>query len=358
MLATFNRHLGKCIFSLEDIKKGIFGSEELKLAIRLGYKVTRIYRGDRYKSARSKWFGGPLGVFILMKMMNSSKMTTNVAEQGRCKEYYRKEFDLDIDFSDPSKWDKRDAAKKTAKIFCNSAWGKQAESVDHEECMIIDPDDKAFQKNNQSLFDAFDAGVRQMTGYAPLPNNRMLIHHKPNREKEDPNLRNQYVPCATFVTMYARMMLYNELDKFKERVIMMDTDSIKVMMQPGDLEKMDIGNYLGQWEDEAKGDPSCEFVATGLKSYSVKHESGKTETKVKGVHLKRAHQKIINHEEMKKILFEGKKVLVPQMVFANKFGRGMKKRNFLKKVEFNAEDQKGIYDPETFRLYPFGWEGS
>src|SRR4029079_8318793 len=92
-----------------------------------------------------------------------------------------------------------------------------------------------------------------------------------------------------------RMMLYNVLNICGMRVVMCDTDSVKVVRPIEDpmmdQRKIEMGSYLGQWEDESGRDPLVEFISLGTKTYGQKKASGKTSFKNKGVCLKRAHQR-------------------------------------------------------------------
>ena len=355
VLPVYNKETNKCTFSLLPIIRGTYCTPELQLAIKKGYTITKIYRADRYKSETTPWGGedgGLLGVFLKMKIMNSSKVPPP-EEQIKWAKYYKEKFDMTLDFT-PHLWDKRLAAKKTSKIFANSIWGKGAETVDHEQVKIVTPET---YNDADLMMQSFTDGQNNMTGFLPLANDNMMIKYKANRHKNPPDLSKAYLPCSAFVPMYGRLMLYNVLDKYKERVIMMDTDSIKVIADGPQITDIPFGNCLGQWEDEY--DPALGrlvgFISLGPKTYGQKFDSGKTTFKSKGVSLRRAHEKIINYEIAKEIYFENKVVSVPQTVFSYQFSKGIHVRRFLKKIQFNEKELKGKLDRSTHRLYPFGF---
>lgn len=363
VLPTFDKDKGKCIFGLKLMYREVFCSPELKLALKKGYTVTKIYRADRYRMARSPWSGdgdgGILGFFVGMKIRSSGDMPTDVDEQERMKEYYQRHFEMDLDFSDPSKWGSRPAAKMAAKILCNSAWGKHAESVDHEQVKILNHKSWDGSTDQELLFQSFRDGMNDMTGFVNMDNDYMMVKYRANRCKNSPHLAKSYLPCAVFVPMYGRMMLYNVLDICGMRVVMCDTDSVKVIRPIEDPMKdqrlIEMGNYLGQWEDESSKDPLVGFISLGTKTYGQMFKSGKTTFKCKGLNLKRAHQKLLNYQVAKEI-YNGKEVFIPQMVFSYQFSKGMEKKNFMKKVSFDQDQLKGLLDRRTNRLYPFGWE--
>ena len=363
VLPTFDTEKGKCIFGLEPIWRGVFCSPELKLALRMGYVVTKIYRADRYKMSRSPWSGdgdgGILGFFITMKIRSSGNMPMDRDEQRLMNEYYQTHFEMDLDFGDANQWGLRPAAKLSAKILCNSAWGKHAESVDHEQVKVMNHKSWDGSTDQELLFQSFDDGMNDMTGLVPMDNDYMLVKYKANRKKNSPFLAKSYLPCAVFVPMYGRMMLYNVLNICGMRVVMCDTDSVKVVRPIEDpmmdQRKIEMGSYLGQWEDESGRDPLVEFISLGTKTYGQKKASGKTSFKNKGVCLKRAHQKLINFDVAKEIYFDGKEVYVPQLVFQCQLSKQVEKKNFIKKISFDERYLKGELDRETNRLYPFGW---
>jgi len=355
VLPVYDKETNKCTFSLLPIIRGTYCTPELQLAIKKGYIITKIYRADRYKAETSPWGGedgGLLGVFIKMKIMNSSEAPP-LEEQIKCAQYYKEKFDMTLDFT-PHLWDDRPAAKKSSKIICNSIWGKGAETVDHEQVKIIT---KETYHDADMMMQSFTDGQNNMTSFLPLANDNMMIKYKVNRHKKEPDLSKAYLPCSAFVPMYGRLMLYNVLDKYQERVIMMDTDSIKVIADGPVITDIPFGNYLGQWEDEYKPDLGrlVGFISLGPKTYGQKYDSGITTFKSKGVSLKLAHEKIINYEIAKEIYFDNKIVYVPQTIFSYQFSKGIHTRKFLKRIQFNESELKGTLDRSTHQLYPFGY---
>lgn len=354
VLPVYDKDQEKCTFSLEPIVRGVYCSPELQLAIKKGYVVTKIYRADRYQAAPTSWGGedgGLLGVFIKMKIMNSGNAPESAEEKEKMATYYRENFNISLDFN-PELWGDNPAKKKTAKTKCNSCWGKHAESVDHEQVKIITPDT---YNDADLLMQSFTDGVNQMSSFTPLNNNNMMVKFKAIRHRDPPDLSKNYVPCATFVPMYGRLMLYNVLDKYQERIIMMDTDSIKVTGDGPVRDDIPIGKMLGQWEPESTHDPLVGFISLGPKTYGQKFRSGKTTFKSKGLSLKRAHKQLINYDVAKKIYFDGVKVYIPQTVFAYKFSKGIYTKRFMKRIEFKESILKGTLDRSNNCIYPFGY---
>jgi hypothetical protein len=343
VLPHFDPIQKKCVFSLDPLMKQTFCSVELQLAIRKGYTVTKIYRADRYKASPSNWVG-LLGELYKLKMYNSQK-APDQETQERFKQVYKSKFNIDIDFND---WDKRPAAKKTGKILINSGWGKHAESSNHEKLIILSHNDlnqgEAFYNslyNKEKFLHQFIAAEHEtIFKYKQLETPGVASKH----------LHNTYLPCAVFVPMYGRLMLYNHLDKLGERVLMCDTDSIKYIDLPNSYQITE-GDCLGDWEDEG---PSEEFVALCPKSYGQKPTGGIPWFKCKGVSLRRAHEKIFNFEQAKQVLLYNKRIAVPQMSFDYSFTKGIRTRHYDKLIKFDPTILKGKYNPTNHQLYPFG----
>ena len=362
VLPTFNKKEGKCLFSLDPIVKQCFTSVELSVAVRAGYCITKIYRADRYKAQGSLW-RGLLSEIYKLKLYNSQSAEPNSRNifnetkeewQQRQKQEYHDKFNLDLDFND---WASRPAAKMTGKILMNSGWGKHAESVDHNKVKIISNIDAQGVWNfcesvekRQSVVSSFTSvsDSRMMFRYAEARNGRSIVY---------PDLHKGYLPCAVFVPMYGRLMLWNELNQLGERVIMCDTDSVKYVADPSpEAYTIKPGDTLGDWELE-DGDIE-EFIAIGPKSYGCRYANGKKTFKCKGISIRRAHEDLINFDVAKRILLEGEKIKIPQQTVDYIPGDGLFFRKFLKALQFHPRYLKGVYDPVTTQLYPFGYTRS
>lgn len=64
---------------------------------------------------------------------------------------------------------------------------------------------------------------------------------------------------ATFTTAWARIKLYNEMDKLGRSVLYHDTDSI--VYESNGVNDPPLGNFLGEFTDELDGDTITTFVS-------------------------------------------------------------------------------------------------
>ena len=344
VLPYYSEEKKKCIFSLEPMVAQVFYSPMLRVAIDVGYTVTKLYRADLYEMAESKWKGF-LGSFYKIKYYSSME-NVPLEKQIRHKKYYKEEFDLDLDFT---KCSKRPAMKTSSKILINSPWGKHAESVDHDETKVHGiMDDESFLFYQKILNKQLE--VSQTVS---LPERTLFKVKCARNEDIRPNLHKGYLPCAGMVPMYGQLMLWNVLHQLGERVLMCDTDSVKYFDtgKPGEYQVPE-GDCLGMWENE--GDLTG-FVSFGLKCYGLKYADGKEVLKLKGCNLKRAHGEMMNFEVMKKMLLKKEIVDIPQLVFQYIMGQGIFTMHSLKTVKFDPNILKGDYDPESKQLFPYGF---
>ena len=339
----------KCVFSCEPIVCKAIPSPLLKVAITHGDIVTKIYRADRYRMQPSKWVG-LLGEMYKIKYYSScDESLLSESYKQHHTTLYREKFGIDLDFS---KCSYRPALKKSSKILINSVWGKHAESVDHSQSETHGSTDYIAADEFYNRISKQQIKVNQINH---ITTDRTLFKYdiirSANNKVVRPDLHRGYLPCAVFVPMYGQLLMWNMLNRFGERVIMCDTDSIKYIHDPQGYQ-VTPGNALGEWEDD--GD-LIEFASIGLKSYALKYANGKQEIKLKGCCLKNSHSNLINFESFKQILFTGQIVDIPQLSFDYKLGEGISTREFLKAVKFDESILKGEYDPVTFKLYPYNY---
>ena len=98
---------------------------------------------------------------------------------------------------------------------------------------------------------------------------------------------------AIFTTAHARLKLYSALETLQERVLYYDTDSVIYKWRPGQSE-IPLGVFLGEWTDEAEGDPIIEFASGGAKNYGYRTRGGKVECKVRGFSLNYRNKLLLN----------------------------------------------------------------
>ena len=359
VLVHYDEKLGKSIASCNLIEKGVFTSIEFQKALEMGYKIIKLHRFDKYNKRPSLWADVIKDLFI-EKMVNSGSLPSP-ENQERLKRTYDDAFGMGDDLQktfDENRWTKNPAKKKTFKIMLNSGWGKHAQRLNLTSQKIIhrirDHDEKLV------MFENFSKNVLQLKTIVPLSSQQDLYHFE--NGSLEPDNHTTYVPAGLFVPAYGRLHLWEQLNKLGRRVLMNDTDSIVYLYDP---EQYNIpeGDVWGEWEVEdvdKQNGGIREFVGIGPKTYSIKCFNGETQTKCKGLSLKRGTDDLVNHETMKSLVvkdgvlqIQDKKIRVPQQTFVYKVGQGIRTHKMLKILSFNPDDLKGELDEEGY-LYPFG----
>ena len=119
---------------------------------------------------------------------------------------------------------------------------------------------------------------------------------------------------AAFTTCFARLKLYEELQRLGSRVLYMDTDSLIYVSRDGDYEPK-LGDYLGEFTNELtckaveckKIDCKerhyiAEFLSAGPKNYSYRTDIGTSNCKVRGFTLNKTNSLLINFDFMKELV--------------------------------------------------------
>ena len=121
------------------------------------------------------------------------------------------------------------------------------------------------------------------------------------------NVFTNNIGVAAFTTAWARLMLYDVLDRLRERVLGYDTDSAWFVEKEG--ENL-LGDSLGELTDELEGDWITRWTATGPKSYAYETNSGKKTCKVKGFTLNHKNAKKINLESVRDLIYDDAKICI------------------------------------------------
>ena len=127
------------------------------------------------------------------------------------------------------------------------------------------------------------------------------------------NLRYTNEDIESYVTASARLHLYGDLDKLKERALYCDTDSVVYIEQSDGAAQVEIGECLGAMTSELKpNEIISEFVSGGPKNYAYKtfnsvKEAEKTVCKVKCITIKYNASQLVNFENIKEMISRGDK---------------------------------------------------
>ena len=114
----------------------------------------------------------------------------------------------------------------------------------------------------------------------------------------DPNTN---VVIVAFMTAYARLQLYDELDMLQEHVLYYDTDSVIYLSQPGQPEPR-LGNWR-LYRRIGRGEHITVFASGGRKNYGYKTSGGKTKVKVRGITPDCTARQKVNFNSVRALVF-------------------------------------------------------
>ncbi len=353
---------GRLVADLKPKNRITVPTPELHLAMRNGYKVSRVYYWYDFKSSKDL-FKSYFRDFLKDKIEASGvpKWVATADDWNEFADYHSQQLGIDLERGDMIP----NASRKTgAKLLCNSLWGKFGEKNDPNQwCrFLVDEETDAILALERKWIDGeIDimhrkySGDNKAVGMVIKHNNKLPGSHIYNRLR----LGKQNIALAAMVTSHARCRLWDELNKLGSRVLYHDTDSIIYERDPQGY-NIPEGRYLGEWECETGGLPITKFVSTGPKCYSYVVEkpdgSIKAETKIKGITLHSENSKLINFASMRDLVLGNVETIVTKCLsFAYSRQSGeMVTRDVIKL--YRETYAKGHIDRRSHLVYPYGWE--
>lgn len=348
VLCVYDKKTKKRVATLEDLHEEVFTSIEIVKALEKGYKLIKVHRMDVYKAKQGLWTDFIKKLYI-DKMANSEK-TPSEEEQTRLVNAYEQRFGMGKVVKDSfPDWDFRPALRLTFKIMLNSGWGKHCTRVNLPMLSFLDPED---DEEMAELYEGISTGEINITGMTHQGNNLCVRTIASNRDLVPHDL---YIPAGLFVPAYGRLMLYDALDILGDRVLYHDTDSVIYIHDPA-KQNLDVDDIWGSWSEESvsKNGNILAFVGLGAKSYAIKTRDGDDIIKLKGIALKRSHEKQINFDTLEDLLMRRGLMNVPQMSMPYKIGIGKSIEEYVKVVRFDPEELKGTLHTDM-RVYPPGY---
>ena len=258
----------KCQHS--DDERSIFGtwtSVEVQKAIEHGYKIIEVYEIYHYER-REKIFSDYVNTFMKIKQ-GSSGFPSKCYREGKLDDklvesYIKKYREHENVQLDKENIEYNPGKRTVMKALLNSLWGKLAQN---ENCTVVSFIDDFYKL--QQL--ANDNSV-EVTSLDFINENLARTTHR-KTSAFSTGLKNRNVIVVSFVTAYARLELFELLNKLGESVLYFDTDSV-FYIQDGE-NKIETGDYLGDLTDELEQENASEiwieqFCSTGPKSYSYR----------------------------------------------------------------------------------------
>ena len=342
-------------FDLVPKTKIVVSSIELKKALTLGYKVTKIYGYIHWPETTCTLFKEYMLTFLKVKqeasgwsgkMLNGVQVETDEEKDAWIAKYHEEEGVL----LEKDRVQLNPGMRAISKLCLNSLWGKMGQRPEHRQVFYTPKASDVLEYlRRYTVHEITDVGTGDMHE----------VVYSTDRAEKQPAF-GTCVALAAITTAHARMRLYSGLETVGDRAIYCDTDSIVYVSKPG-LPDIPIGDKLGEWTDELGGDYIQEFVATGPKSYAYITRSGKSAIKCKGFKMSYINCKtVLNFENYKAAVtgedFETETVTLHR-IERDKATKSVVTENNACKYFVPTLDRKGVVDANssTLRIYPFGY---
>ncbi|GBL98846.1 hypothetical protein AVEN_57575-1 [Araneus ventricosus] len=235
-----------------DEERAIIGTwmtEEIKLAVRKGYQVTKIYEVYHFSESSTSLFKTYIDMFLKIKQESSgcsAECTTDVQKEEYINNYFEKEG-VKLDAANISK---NPGRRQVAKLALNSFWGRFGMNVNKTQLtyahtlpqfnkLVADP-----TKNIKDIY---------------LPTEEVAAIVWENKKQFIPQDTTTNVFLAAFTTAWARLKLYSEMEKLGDAVLYHDADSI--IYASNGKNDPPLGNFLGEFTDELDGETITTFIS-------------------------------------------------------------------------------------------------
>ena len=269
---------------------------ELNEALKVGYRVKRLYRVLKYDNFDDTIFKNYVREFFKIKLEASgfdSEFDTEEKQNLFLKECFEL-FAVEVEKGNM----KYNAALRTlAKICLNSLWGRFAlRNLLSKSIVINDPFDLRVYLTDTKI---------ELLSLDQLSEDMFLITYKSKEgfiEEHD----SSNIVLSLWTTSAARIALLKLLQKVDSapgcEILYMDTDSV-IYVHPENNDPLPTGPHLGDLTDECEGRRITEFVSAGCKNYAMKIEKADGEfeymLKIRGITLDFNTCKILSYDTFK-----------------------------------------------------------
>jgi hypothetical protein len=258
------------------------------------------------------------------------------------------------------------------KLLMNSLYGKFGENP-HKSRLSVDTVKHRtvaeFEENIKKFRDEKGLFKRGYPVHRSEYGTTVVNHWDMTEEDKERGLGKSNVVIAAFITAQGRIRLNRALMRFGESILYHDTDSfIFVDENNVNLEeefpeyRVDPDCDLGLLKDELEGAQMTSFIGLAAKTYCYKttDTNGKVDVciKMKGITRNSAVSEAVNYDTLCRMLEDEKiRVKCPQLQFVNNPKlMDIHTREYDKIFQFHINHLKGDYDPESYKVYPRGWE--
>jgi hypothetical protein len=198
------------------LKHHVWTTPELRKAILHGYHVHKAHEVWHYRERSSGVFKDYIRENLKLKLQASGWPPHCRTDEDKAR-FVKEVFDKQGITLDPDKIEKNPGLRSVAKLNLNSLWGKFGQNPFRSKVEYVDSAERLYQL----LYDPNILVIKILI----LSERLLQVRYEERKESVRPN-PNGNVVIASFVTSWARLELYGQLDNLKDRVLYHDTDSI------------------------------------------------------------------------------------------------------------------------------------
>lgn len=307
---------------------GTWTTPELNKALEKSYKILKVFEVWNFptfctydkKTKKDGLFSEFMDKWLKLKVEASgypSNVITETEKDSYILSYEAKEgIKLDRD-----NIKKNPSLRTQAKLMANSFWGKFAQRPNLTQVKYLDQPNEFFKlltDQTKIVLDAF------------LVNNSTMMVQFEDADGFVRDPKHSNVVIAAFTTAYARLKLYEVLERLDKNLLYFDTDSVIFVEKENANYKLTLGDYLGELTDElseyGKEAYITKFVSGGPKNYAyevrvLENDSLQYCCKIKGITLNYKTREKLNFDTIEKLIKDSvkngpvDKIFVDQLVF-------------------------------------------
>ena len=281
---------------------GVWAVCEVRLAISKGYKVMKIWQVYHYEemsrydplTGKGGLFSEYVSMFLRIKQENSDFPSWVHSEEDKdqyVRDYHRSQGIL----LDKDKIKRNPGLRLVAKLLLNCCWGKFSQRTSLPSTLFV--------KTRLELARICNDPTREVIDVHVISDKFLAVDIKRRETYEDmPSFQSEIL--AVLTTTYGRIRLYQALDRVKDGICYLDTDSV-IFAEPRGANTLHTGELLGELTDEIPpGREITRFLSSGPKTYCFVQDDDKQVIRLKGIRFNYLNSLMFNFDSMKQVVLE------------------------------------------------------
>lgn len=295
---------------------GTYCTPEVDVALNMGYELLKIHEilhweeTEMYNKETKEGgiFTQYINKFLKLKQQ-ASGYPSNVKTEEEKDNYISNYFHHEGIQLEKDKIKKNPGLRSLSKLALNSFYGKFGQRTNMKKTKFI--------TDLEELICLFTNPSKKIIDFHIMNENIVQVEFQQSEDFQNLSF-NTNVTIAAFCTSWARLKLWDVMQRLQSRVLYHDTDSLIFSVKNNDSYIPPLGEYLGDLTNElsckelnctnqfCEGHWIEEFVSCGPKNYTYRVNTGEIVCKVRGFSLNHKASLIINFESMKESLYAWK----------------------------------------------------